>query len=116
MTGKLWGGRFTGGMHPDVEAFSSSLALDSRLWEADLTGSLAHARMLGCQGIITAAESAKIVAGLESLRAPLSQGKIPIDAEDIHSAIEGMLRQQVGDVAGKLHTARSRNDQVATAD
>ncbi|MGZ3672138.1 MAG: lyase family protein, partial [Bdellovibrionota bacterium] len=114
---KLWGGRFEKETHADVEAFSNSLALDSRLCAADLRGSLAHAEMLAEQGILTSLEGAAITEGLRSLLADHESGRleIPAHAEDIHSALEELLRIRVGDVAGKLHTARSRNDQVATA-
>ncbi len=114
---KLWGGRFEGGTHADVEAFTSSLAIDSRLAQADLKGCLAHARMLGRQGILSDAECQQIVKGLEAIASGLEAGNlgIPPDAEDVHTAIELLLTEQAGVVAGKLHTARSRNDQVATA-
>jgi argininosuccinate lyase len=114
---KLWGGRFETGTHPDVEAFSNSLALDSRLLLADLEGSLAHAEMLGEQGIVSPAEARALAEGLLLLREEFQGGNlvVPPDAEDIHSALEQLLRNRVGEVAGKLHTARSRNDQVATA-
>lgn len=113
---KLWGGRFDGGTDKDVELFTTSLALDSRLWKADIAGSIAHGEMLGEQGILSPAESAQIVAGLRALEAELSVNfTLPEGAEDIHSALEVLLTQKIGPVAGKLHTARSRNDQVATA-
>lgn len=114
---KLWGGRFEGGTHRDVEEFTSSLAIDSRLWEADLIGSIAHGEMLGSAGILSPAETKSIVDGLRALVREMGEGsvKIPADAEDIHSAIESLLTAKIGPVAGKLHTARSRNDQVATA-
>jgi argininosuccinate lyase len=114
---KLWGGRFEGGTHADVEEFTSSLALDSRLAQADLRGCLAHARMLGRQGILTQSECTEICLGLEAIASGLKSGSlaIPQDAEDIHTAIEMLLSARIGAVAGKLHTARSRNDQVATA-
>jgi argininosuccinate lyase len=114
---KLWGGRFEGGTHPDVEAFSNSLDLDSRLCLADLQGSLAHGEMLGECGIISKAEAGKITAGLRAMIEDFRGGKLSLDpaAEDIHSAIEMELKARVGEPAGKLHTARSRNDQVTTA-
>ncbi len=117
MSGKLWGGRFEGGTHADVEIYTSSLAVDSRLWKADVRGSIAHARMLGAQKILTSEESSAIVKGLEALASGLESGQLslPPGAEDIHSAIEQLLTDRIGAVAGKLHTARSRNDQVATA-
>lgn len=114
---KLWGGRFEGGTHRDVEEYTSSLHLDSRLWKADLTGSIAHAQMLGAQKILSKEECNAIVTGLQTIKEEIGSGKtqIPETAEDIHSAIEILLTQKIGAVAGKLHTARSRNDQVATA-
>jgi len=114
---KLWGGRFSKQTHTDVEEYTSSLEIDSRLWEADITGSIAHARMLGTQGILGAGDSSRIVGALEGIRKDLASGAlaIPATAEDIHSGIEILLAAAIGDLAGKLHTARSRNDQVATA-
>jgi argininosuccinate lyase len=112
----LWGGRFEGETDTLVWQFNQSLSFDRRLWREDITGSLAHAKMLARQGIIAAEEGDAIVRGLESLRDDLSSGvaTLPDDAEDIHSAVEAMLRERIGPVAGKLHTARSRNDQIAT--
>ena len=112
----LWGGRFEGETDALVWAFNQSLPFDRRLWRADIRGSIAHARMLARQGIIAEEEGNTLVEGLQALEADLASGAatLPPDAEDIHSAIEGMLRERVGAVAGKLHTARSRNDQVAT--
>jgi len=114
---KLWGGRFGKATHHLVEEFTHSFAVDSRLWECDLMGSIAHARMLGKVGVLSADESSTIVKGLESVREDLFQGKSPFlpGAEDIHSEIERLLGDKIGDLAGKLHTARSRNDQVATS-
>jgi argininosuccinate lyase len=119
--GKLWGGRFSRPTHTAVEEFTSSLATDQRLWEADLMGSIAHAKMLGACGILSAEDSAAIVSGLDAvaqdLAIALARGENPFDpsSEDIHSEIEKKLREKAGPVAGKLHVARSRNDQVATA-
>jgi argininosuccinate lyase len=114
---KLWGGRFGKATHRAVEDFTHSFAIDSRLWEADLRGSIAHARMLGKVGVISLVEASTLVEGLESVQQDLVDGKAQLQplAEDIHSEIERLLGERVGDVAGKLHTARSRNDQVATA-
>lgn len=114
---KLWGGRFEKGTHRDVEIFTSSIGVDSRLWSADIQASIAHARMLGSIGVLTQNESARIIEGLGMVHALFSEGKIKINpqAEDIHSEIEERLTDLVGPVAGKLHTGRSRNDQVATA-
>ncbi len=112
----LWGGRFEGETDALVWAFNQSLPFDRRLWREDIQGSVAHARMLARQAIITPDEGATLVAGLQALEADLASGaaQLPPDAEDIHSAVESLLRERVGMVAGKLHTARSRNDQVAT--
>jgi argininosuccinate lyase len=112
----LWGGRFEGETDALVYQFNQSLPFDRRLWREDITGSIAHAKMLAKQGIIEVEDGIVIVAGLEALRDDLASGaaKLPDDAEDIHSAVETMLKERIGAVAGKLHTARSRNDQVAT--
>src|SRR5687768_8146823 len=112
----LWGGRFEGGTDALVWKFNQSLPFDRRLWREDITGSIAHAKMLARQGIIAAEEGDALVVGLTALRDDLGAGSaaLPEDAEDIHSAVEQMLRERIGAVAGKLHTARSRNDQIAT--
>ena len=115
---KLWGGRFEAGTHADVEAFTTSLDLDKRLWDADLRGSLAHVHVLEKAGVLSAEEAKNLSRGLLSLHEEITQGKVEFgstSAEDIHSEIERLLTQRLGEVAGKLHTARSRNDQVATA-
>src|SRR5262249_9406112 len=111
----LWSGRFEKPLDPRVRAFTSSLELDKRIAAIDVRGSLAHARMLGRQKIVPAADVDRIVSGLERIGADLAQGTFewPADAEDVHSAVERVLTARIGDVAGKLHTARSRNDQVA---
>jgi argininosuccinate lyase len=112
----LWGGRFEGETDRLVWQFNQSLPFDRRFWREDIAGSIAHASMLARQGIIAPDEGEVLVAGLTGLRDELAAGvaALPEDAEDIHSAVEMMLRERVGPVAGKLHTARSRNDQVAT--
>lgn len=114
---KLWGGRFEKGTNKAVEAFTSSLTIDQRLADADLRGSLAHARMLTKSGVISHADGAALEKGLTELRQQLLQGAVAWspEAEDVHSEIERLLTARLGEVAGKLHTARSRNDQVATA-
>ncbi len=114
---KLWGGRFDKGTHHDVEVFTASIGVDARLWSADLQGSMAHASMLGEVGVLPQADAQAIVAGLKKVHALFSEGKIELDpnAEDIHSEIEKTLGAEIGALAGKLHTGRSRNDQVATA-
>lgn len=113
---KLWGGRFDGKTDALVERLNNSLVFDGRLWRQDIQGSLAHARMLGDTGIIPAEDATVIITGLESLYSDLQAGDavLPPDAEDVHTAVEGLLRERIGPVAGKLHTARSRNDQIAT--
>ncbi|MFY7950914.1 MAG: argininosuccinate lyase, partial [Armatimonadaceae bacterium] len=112
----LWGGRFDQPTDALVWTFNQSLPFDRRFWREDIDGSIAHATMLGRQGIIPAADAETLVNGLAGLRDDLESGKtqLPADAEDIHSAVEQLLRERLGPVAGKLHTARSRNDQVAT--
>ena len=111
----LWSGRFGSGPDPRVRRFTSSLELDRRIAAHDLRGSIAHARMLGRQGIVPAAEADAIVAALEQLAAELAQGvwSLPAEAEDVHTAVEQELRSRLGETGGKLHTARSRNDQIA---
>lgn len=113
---KLWGARFEGATDALIERLNNSLIFDGRLWQQDIAGSIAHATMLGTTGILTNDEAAEIVAGLEALREDLLSGavELPADAEDVHTAVEGLLRERIGTVAGKLHTARSRNDQIAT--
>jgi argininosuccinate lyase len=113
---KLWGGRFDGQTDELIERLNNSLAFDQRLWRHDILGSIAHARMLGATAILPADEAAQLVEGLQALVAELESGalELPADAEDVHTAVESLLRDRLGPVAGKLHTARSRNDQVAT--
>ena len=112
---KQWGGRFAAPTDPLVERFTGSVAIDGRLILHDIAGSLAHARMLGRQGIISADEAARLEAGLRAVRDEVTAGTLVLDPtlEDVHTVVEMALRRQVGEVAGKLHTARSRNDQVA---
>jgi argininosuccinate lyase len=114
---KLWGSRFTKAMSASVEAFNSSLPVDRWMYREDIVGSIAHARMLARQGIIPEADARAIVDGLARVCAELdAAGGPPADtsAEDIHSLVETRLHELVGASAGRLHTARSRNDQVAT--
>jgi argininosuccinate lyase len=112
---KLWGGRFTKEAGKLVEDFHSSISFDSRLYRYDIQGSIAHARMLGRCGIITAEESAAIVRGLEQVLSDIESGEAVLDAsaEDIHMNVEILLTRKIGEVGKKLHTGRSRNDQVA---
>ena len=115
LTPKLWGGRFSGSTDELVERLNNSLPFDSRLWREDIQGSMAHAIMLGEQGIIAQTDSQAIVDGLASIQVRLESGELRLEPaqEDIHSAIESLLFDRIGPLAGKLHTARSRNDQVA---
>jgi argininosuccinate lyase len=113
---KLWGGRFAGTAARAFEALNNSLAVDARLWPFDIQGSKAWAIALWHAGVLTLSESDRIVAGLDAVGRRLADGVIatPSD-EDIHTLIDRLLHAEVGDVASKLHTGRSRNDQVATA-
>ncbi|MDH3376496.1 MAG: argininosuccinate lyase [Gammaproteobacteria bacterium] len=113
---KLWGGRFSGSTDEVVEAFTASVDVDRRLYPHDITASIAHARMLGRVEVITTAESETIIKGLEDIESEISAGTfIWSDAlEDVHMNIEAALTERIGEVGKKLHTARSRNDQVAT--
>ncbi len=112
---KLWGGRFSKSTDGLVDDFHSSISFDQRLYEQDIRGSIAHATMLGEQGIIPAADAKLIVEGLQGILADARQGKIQwmVDAEDIHMNVETILTQRIGEAGKKLHTGRSRNDQVA---
>ena len=113
---KTWSDRFEGSLHPAIAEFNASIGFDIELLEYDLTGSVAHAKMLAHTGIISPEEGEKLVAGLEQIRTEYREGKFKpgIDAEDVHFAVERRLTELVGDVGKKLHTARSRNDQVGT--
>jgi argininosuccinate lyase len=115
MAKKPWGGRFQGDTEQEVEAFTSSLDFDRRLYRQDIAGSQAHARMLARQGIITPSEAEDMVRGLEEIRGEIEAGEFSWDPalEDVHMAIEARLIEKIGEVGRKLHTARSRNDQVA---
>lgn len=113
---KTWGGRFRQATHPLVEAYTLSLPIDRRLWREEIAASVAHARMLGRQRIIPRADASAIVRGLREIGRELERGRFPWrdELEDIHSNVEARLAQKIGAAAGRLHTARSRNDQVAT--
>ncbi|HEM5042625.1 TPA: argininosuccinate lyase [Streptococcus suis] len=113
---KLWGGRFEASLEEWVEEFGASIRFDQKLAKYDIQGSLAHVKMLGATGIINQEEAQAIQTGLEELLADYEAGKLVFDVrnEDIHMNIESLLTEKIGSVAGKLHTARSRNDQVAT--
>ena len=112
---KLWGGRFAKGNDRLMEDFHSSIGFDQRLYKEDIVGSLAHSAMLAKQGIISEEEGALIAKALKEILAEIENGEVEFDiaAEDIHMNIETMLIAKIGDVGKKLHTARSRNDQVA---
>lgn len=113
---KTWSQRFEGALHPAIARFNASIGFDIQLIEYDLTGSMAHAKMLGKTGIISLDEADQLIKGLEQIRQEYRQGlfKPGVDAEDVHFAVERRLTELVGDVGKKLHTARSRNDQVGT--
>ena len=113
---KPWGGRFREATDPAVERFSASIHFDRALALHDLRGSIAHARMLGRAGLLSASDTAVLVDGLRAVRRELEDGSFPFDPglEDIHMNVEARLRALVGPVAGRLHTGRSRNDQIAT--
>ena len=112
---KLWAGRFKSEIDKRTNDFNSSIPFDQRMVKEDITGSMAHAEMLGKQGIITQNESEHIISGLESILSDIMSGKLEIDmtAEDVHTFVEGELTRRIGDDGKRLHTARSRNDQVA---
>ena len=113
--GQLWGGRFTKNTDEAVKAFNDSLPFDKHLYREDIEGSIAHAAMLGRQGIITADDAEKIAAGLKGILADIEGGTLTFDGgyEDIHSFVEAHLTDRIGDAGKRLHTGRSRNDQVA---
>jgi len=113
---KPWGGRFTEPTDAFVEAFTASVTFDKRLYAHDIAGSIAHAQMLAHVGVLTAAESESIIEGLEAIKEEIEQGQFDwsIALEDVHMNIEARLIERIGDVGKKLHTGRSRNDQVAT--
>jgi argininosuccinate lyase len=112
----LWGGRFEGTTDALMKRFNDSIGFDQRLYAADIEGSIAYARALAQVGLITEEERDELVTGLKQVRAEFDEGMFEIqpDDEDIHTAVERRLGELVGEVAGKLHTGRSRNDQVAT--
>jgi argininosuccinate lyase len=114
---KTWGGRFAAGPDARLEAFTESISFDRRLYRHDILASQAHARMLAHVGLISAAEARQLVAGLERIADDVAAGRIEFSAklEDIHTHVEKALVDRLGDVGKKLHTARSRNDQVVTA-
>ncbi|WP_448382471.1 argininosuccinate lyase [Desulfosoma sp.] len=115
MSEKMWQGRFEQPTDSLVEDYTGSIHVDRRLYRYDIQGSIAHCRMLGECGIIAHEEAAQIIQGLGEILREIERGELPLDAsqEDIHMAVEQRLMQKIGEVGGKLHTARSRNDQVA---
>ena len=112
---KMWAGRTDGTTEKIADDFNSSIRFDCRMYRQDITGSMAHAAMLAAQGIISQADADTLIAGLEAILKDIESGDLPIDmeCEDIHMFVEQVLTQRLGDVGKKLHTARSRNDQVA---
>uniref|UniRef100_A0A2K6A317 Argininosuccinate lyase n=1 Tax=Mandrillus leucophaeus TaxID=9568 RepID=A0A2K6A317_MANLE len=115
-SGKLWGGRFVGAVDPIMEKFNASIAYDRHLWEVDVQGSKAYSRGLEKAGLLTKAEMDRILHGLDKVAEEWAQGtfKLSPNDEDIHTANERRLKELIGETAGKLHTGRSRNDQVVT--
>jgi len=113
---KLWGGRFTKETNKLVDEFTASIHFDQKLALEDIEGSLAHVQMLGECGIIPLEDADAIIIGLEKIEKKIVNGEVEFatEHEDIHMNIEKMLHDEIGPVAGKLHTGRSRNDQVAT--
>ena len=112
----LWGGRFTEATDAFVQRFTASVDFDRRLFQQDIDGSVAHAKMLAKAGILTADDVSQILDGLESIRQDIQDGKFEwsVELEDVHMNIEAALTSRIGDIGKKLHTGRSRNDQVAT--
>ena len=112
---KMWAGRTDGATEQIADDFNSSIHFDSRMYRQDITGSMAHAAMLAAKNIITNEDADQLIAGLEAILHDLDSGALEFDmsCEDIHMFVEQVLTQRIGDVGKKLHTARSRNDQVA---
>ena len=112
----LWSGRFEEGVDAFTQHFGASLPVDRKLYAQDIAGSKAHASMLAAQGIISAEDAQAIAAGLDGIQADIEAGAFAFDVndEDIHMAIEGELTRRIGAAGARLHTGRSRNDQVAT--
>jgi len=112
----IWGGRFSGGPDEVMEEINASIDFDKRLYAQDIAASKAHARMLAAQGIILSEDGDAIAEGLDAVAKEIEEGRFPFkrELEDIHMNVESRLRELIGDAAGRLHTARSRNDQVAT--
>ncbi|RYE38780.1 MAG: argininosuccinate lyase, partial [Hyphomicrobiales bacterium] len=116
MSNKMWGGRFASGPDAIMEEINASIGFDQRLFRQDIAGSKAHATMLAATGILTESDRDAILLGLDEVLAEIENGSFKFSRalEDIHMNVESRLREKIGDAAGRLHTARSRNDQVAT--
>src|SRR5262249_51203328 len=116
MTNKMWGGRFASGPDAIMEEINASIGFDKRLFAQDIRGSKAHARMLAEQGVISKSDAAEMRRGLDQVAAEIASGTFTFSRalEDIHMNVEARLREIIGEAAGRLHTARSRNDQIAT--
>ena len=114
--GTIWGGRFSEDTDAFVEKFTASISFDKRLYHYDIDGSVAHARMLARVGIITDIEKSEILKGLEDIRKQIADDNFDwsVKLEDIHMNIESSLTKKIGEIGKKLHTGRSRNDQIAT--
>jgi argininosuccinate lyase len=115
-TASTWSQRFEQGLHPAIERFNASIGFDIALLQEDLDGSVAHARMLGATGVISELEAARLIEGLEQVRSEAAEGRFNpgLEAEDVHFAVERRLIELLGPLGKKLHTGRSRNDQVGT--
>jgi len=115
MSTKMWGGRFGEGTGALMEAYSESVSYDRRMYRQDIAGSKAHARMLGRRGVLTGEEAERIVSGLDQVLDEIEVGAFPwrAELEDVHMNVEQRLTELIGPLGGKLHTGRSRNDQVA---
>src|SRR5204862_6662851 len=111
---RMWGGRFARGPAAIMEEINASIAFDQRLYAQDIAASKAHARMLATRQIITQADAEAIIAGLDRIKGEIDQGTFTFSRslEDIHMNVEARLKELIGEAAGRLHTARSRNDQV----
>ena len=116
MSEKLWAGRTAGALDAQADAFNASIGVDQKMFKQDVQGSMAHAAMLGATGILTPAETDAILGGLQAILAEWESGALTVDptAEDVHMFVEAELTKRIGAAGKKLHTARSRNDQVAT--
>src|SRR5215510_11906647 len=116
MSDKSWGGRFQEELDAQAAAFSASVEVDKRLAPEDIRGSIAHARMLGARGILERTDVERIEAGLRQIAGEIERGEFRWDAarEDVHMNVEAVLTERIGEAGARLHTGRSRNDQIAT--